>query len=62
MDNSKSLDHEELKNVVGGTSKDADKEQLMRISCPHCGEVFRVNVQKSIFKCPACQKTFEIKG
>ncbi len=62
MDNKKALDEARLVNVTGGANKEAEKEQLMRISCPYCKEVFKANVQKSVFKCPACEKTFEIKG
>ncbi len=65
MSENKINDLNELENVSGGVASSDDYDesvQLMKISCPHCYEVFETNVQRSSAKCPACQKTFAIKG
>ncbi len=43
-------------------ASDQGGEQLMRISCPKCGEVFQANVQKSYVFCPSCNKKIDLKG
>ncbi len=62
MEKTDVLDVNELEKVNGGAGKNNAHEQLMRISCPFCGEVFQADVKKSSFKCPACRKTIELKG
>ena len=62
MDNSKIIDQNDLEKVMGGVKTTANNEQLMRITCPYCEEIIKVDVQKSSAKCPTCHKTIEIKG
>ena len=56
----------ELEMVSGGAKATANtaagKEQLMRIACPKCGEVFQADVQKKSVKCPNCSKIIVING
>lgn len=62
MENDRILDLNELEMITGGVVSSNKKEQFMKISCPHCFEVFETDVQKSKATCPSCKKTFEIKG
>ncbi len=59
------VDQKDLEKITGGAGQTAEKgqkEQLMRIACPKCGDIFKANVQKSSVNCPSCGKKIEIKG
>lgn len=56
------IDMNDLEKVTGGVRHRAKSEQLMRMTCPYCTEIFQADVQKSKVICPTCHKTIEIKG
>ncbi len=62
MLNEKIIDMNDLENVTGGKKIASQKEQLMRMECPYCHDVFQADVSKKSVKCPACEKIIEIKG
>ena len=62
MTDANKVELDDLARITGGVGSTAHKEQLMRIACPYCQEIFQADVTKHSVKCPTCHKTIEIKG
>ena len=62
----KQVDMEQLEGVTGGRIVNprlySRTEQLMRMECPYCHEIFQADVQAAVIKCPVCHKTITMKG
>ena len=57
---------DELDQVTGGVRTGprlySKTEQLMRMECPFCHEIFQADVQAPVVKCHICHKTITMKG
>ena len=56
------IDAAGLEMITGGMGNTSQKEQMMRIECPFCHDIFQADVQKASVKCPTCHKIITLKG
>ena len=56
------IDAADLEMITGGVGNGSKTEQLMRMECPYCHDIFQADVRKPSVKCPFCHKIIELKG